>query len=246
MKGSSLLKSTVCCLMLTFGQLIFLKHAYAHIFDKLDLGSKKVMRLTGDLTGGYHWGRYSTIGQTNGSHSGVGIDLTAGLLINLSELARLPLQTLKMGLLCDFAFPQIAPLEGNSSSSFSYKSFGLFGGMLWNDLVEPFIFVAPWASLTQSSKYRLGSAMASTDVSYRGISYGAGMKVYVKERVDNAPRIGVNFTYSHEQYGKLQYSSEIESLTDRPPPAYSSNSVEPPGQQTLSGDSFQLGLFVGI
>ncbi|MBI3554628.1 MAG: hypothetical protein HY074_00010 [Deltaproteobacteria bacterium] len=193
--------------------------------------------LSADVTSLYSWGTYSTNGQPDNSHSGIGLHILAGYR-NASGV--------EAGLTAFFSFPQVAAPDSSNDAAFSYHSFGAHAGYLFHGIIEPFVHYSPFAQLTQTTKSRLGVSTVSTDLSYRGHALGTGIKIYLSPRETRSAQVGLRFIYTRESYSSARVSSTVESNSEHTLPA----SVAPAGghaqEQSMTGDTYSIGFFVGI
>ncbi|MBI3544294.1 MAG: hypothetical protein HY075_13570 [Deltaproteobacteria bacterium] len=193
----------------------------------------------GALASGYRWGTYSSAGESEDTHSGIGLHASGGyrFFSNVDVGARLA-----------FGFPQITVPESSSSAAFDYRAFGLQAGYLWRGKVEPYVHYSPYAHLAQSTKARSGVGTVTTELAYTGAAYGAGLKVFLTDdRADVASvQVGLDFSYTRESYSRATVSTSISSDTQHAPPPFTPSSESHKGKQTLGGDTYLLGLFIGI
>ncbi len=193
--------------------------------------------LATDVACHYNWGTYATNGQADNTHAGVGLQLL---------LAYRHRSGLEAGLSAAFAFPQVTVPDSANDAAFSYHSFGLQVGYLVRGILEPFVQYSPFAQLAQTTKSRLGASTVSTDLSYHGHSFGTGMKIYLTPRDVKTAQVGLRFMFTRESYGNVRMSSSIESNTDHAAAAYTSAPVGPAQEQSVTGNTYSLGFFVGI
>lgn len=153
---------------------------------------------------------------------------------------------LELGLGADFAFPQIQIPEATSDADFSYRSLSVQLGYLWRNKIKPFIHYSPLARLSQSSSSRLGTARVQTDITYEGQAFGVGTEIYLTERSARSVQMGLKFAYIREIYSRVNHSSEIEAVGERPAPAFTPANHTGAGLRTISGNTYQMGVFVGI
>lgn len=193
--------------------------------------------ISADLSGGYSWGDYSSAGQAQDSYSGMATQLHAGYRFG---------PNLEAGLVGNFAFPQLAAVGSTSSASFSYKAFGLQLGYLWGSRFAPYIEIYPYAQLSQSTKGRVGVAMLTTDLSYIGQAYGAGIRIYLTDRSSRSAQVGIKASYVHQTFSRAEINSSLDVPDGRlSPPLASAGEAQPQGQN-VTGNAYQLAVFIGI
>jgi hypothetical protein len=141
------------------------------------------------------------------SHSGVSVQLAAGWIFDSG---------LVLSGLAVFGFPQISTWGQASDVSFQSHALGIEAGWLFLGRLEPTVRLMPWAELTQMG--------VANPPSYGGLSYGAGLKVYLSERRGESGQVGLRALYARDEYTRVVST----------------------GEQRITGDSFNIGVFLGI
>lgn len=193
--------------------------------------------LTGEVSGSYSWGTYKAPGIPTDAHVGMSLPIFGGYRFQ---------NGFEAGLAATFAFPEVSVRNAISDASFSYTGLGLQGGYLWRNRIAPFVTYYPFARLSQSIESRRNTAIVYTDLTYSGQSFGAGTKLYLTDRDNGSVQIGLRFMYMHERYTRSKLESRAEPIAGQPAPSYTTASSPQSGEQRIAGNTYQLGLFIGI
>lgn len=193
--------------------------------------------ITGEVSGSYSWGTYTAPGVPTDAHVGMSLPVFAGYRFESGPEA---------GLAATIAFPEVSVRNAISDASFSYLGLGLQGGYLWRNRIAPFVTYYPYARLSQSIESRMSSALVFTNLTYTGQSFGAGTKLYLTDRDNGSVQIGLRFMYMHERYSRSKLESRAEPIGGGPAPSYTTASSPQSGDQRISGNTYQLGLFIGM
>ena len=198
---------------------------------------RKTEGFSADVSGSFSWGGYSTPGLPDDSHAGMAVPLFAGYRFA---------NDIEVGGALTFGFPEISVPNAVKDSAFSYRAFGLQAGYLWRKRIEPFVAYFPFASLSQSTESRVATTLIENEFNYQGHAYGGGVKVFLTERDNRAVQIGFKFGYTRERYTRASFESRIKPNQSAPSPTFIPTSAPQSNGQNVSGDSYQLGLFIGL
>ena len=193
--------------------------------------------ISADVSGSFSWGGYSTPGLPEDTHAGMAIPLFGGYRFD---------NGLEVGAAATFGFPEISVRNAVKDSAFSHRAFGVQAGYLWRRRFQPFITYFPFASLSQSTQSRLATATIENELDYQGQAYGGGLKVFLTERDNSAVQIGFKFAYTRERYTRANFKSRIKANEGASAPAFTPTAAPQSNGQNVSGDSYQLGLFIGL
>jgi hypothetical protein len=119
-----------------------------------------------------------------------------------------------------FSFPEISVPQATENAAFSFFSVGAQAGYLWRNRFEPVLEFYPYSHLSQTKN----------PLSYTGFSFGGGAKLYLTERDSGAVQVGLKFNYLHQRYSHASYSATISK----------------DGSGLVTGNSYEMGLFIGI
>lgn len=193
--------------------------------------------LNGEVSGSYSWGTYSAPGVPSDAHVGMALPLYIGYRFDSGP---------NVGLASTFAFPEVSVRNAISDASFTYFGLGLQAGYLWKKRIEPFASYYPFSRLSQSTESRVGSGTVQTDLTYSGQTFGGGAKLYLTDRENGSVQIGLKFSYAREHYSRSKLDSHIQAADGQVAPAFTPVSAPQSGDQNVDGDTYQLGLFIGI
>jgi hypothetical protein len=155
------------------------------------LAAMTAMALTGDVSGGYSWGGYSSPGQPPDTHAGMGVQAFAGARYK---------RRFELGATAAFSFPQIQVRNALNDAAFTAVTAGLQAGYLWRERVLGFVQYLPLARLTQTTP-------SPVSLSYLGSAFGGGAKFYLTEWRYRQAQVGLKFTYLRELYDSVRVST---------------------------------------
>jgi hypothetical protein len=202
--------------------------------------SKLSKRIFADIAGAYSWGTYSTPGQLDNAHAGMGVLGRVGY--------RLPMG---LGFAAAFAvtFPQITVPGTLEEAAYRAEAFGLQASYQWKPRLEAVMHYSPVARLLHFDDSSANPAVGPTtevsrEISYSGHSYGAGMRLYLTSPGELA-KVSLAFLYSREAYSRASVRTSIRtspSSTAYAPQSSTSESKD----EIVHGNTYQMGVTIGL